>query len=212
MRLKRATVKIAGVAVLAPLSVIMQTLPPLFLTPWFMRIDLVAVPWVLCWALFGFKAALLCLLVSVPLVGVLGPFAGGWVGAIMKSVASVWMFAIPAVFTWKRKALNPSFMDWRLYAIVSVFAVAVRAMVTVVFDIYFAIPVFFGVNPVEFFSNPIFLSFFGHSLGLIGLGAAIAEIAFWNAIQGIIDLYVSFMIVLIILRRVPGLAETWKAP
>jgi len=212
MRLKRTTVKIAGVVVLAPLSVIMQTLPPLFLTPWFMRIDLVAVPWVLCWALFGFKAALLCLLVSVPLVGVLGPFAGGWVGAIMKSVASVWMFAIPAVFTGKRKALNPPFMDWKIYALVSVLAVAVRAMVTVVFNIYFAIPFFFRINPVEFFSNPIFLSFFGHSLGLIGLGAAVAEIAFWNAIQGTIDLYVSFMIVLIILRRVPGLAETGKAP
>jgi len=211
MPLKRTTVKTAGVAVLAPLSVIMQTLPPLFLTPWFMRIDLVAVPWVLCWALFGFKAALLCLLVSAPLVGVLG-IAGGWVGATMKSVASVWMFAIPAVFTWKRKASNPPFMDWKLYAFASVLAVAVRVMVTVVFNIYFAIPVFFGINPVVFFSNPMFLSFFGHSLGLIGLGAAVAEIAFWNAIQGTIDLYVSFIIGLIILRRIPGLAETGKAP
>ena len=211
MPLKRTTVKIAGVALLAPLSVIIQTLPPLFLTPWFMRIDLVAVPWVLCWALFGFKAALLCLLVSAPLVGVLG-IAGGWVGATMKSVASVWMFAIPAVFTWKRKASNPPFRDWKLYAFASVLAVAVRVMVTVVFNIYFAIPVFFGINPVVFFSNPMFLSFFGHSLGLIGLGAAVAEIAFWNAIQGTIDLYVSFMIFLIILRRVPGLAETGKTP
>jgi len=211
MHLKRATVKIASVAVLAPLSVIMQTLPPLFLTPWFMRIDLVAVPWVLCWALFGFKAALLCLLVSAPLVGVLG-IAGGWVGATMKSVASVWMFAIPALFTWKRKAPNPPFRDWKLYALASVLAVAVRAMVTVVFNLYFAIPVFFGINPVVFFSNPMFLSFFGHSLGLIGLGAAVAEIAFWNAIQGTIDLYVSFMIVLVISRRVPGLAETGKTP
>jgi riboflavin transporter FmnP len=210
MRLKRTTVKVAGVAVLAPLSVIMQTLPPLFLTPWFMRIDLVAVPWILCWALFGFKAALLCLLVSVPLVGVLGPFAGGWVGAIMKSIASVWMFAIPALFTWKRKASNSPFMSWKSYALASVLAVAVRAMVTVVFNIYFAIPFFFEINPVEFFSNPMFLSFFGHSLGLIGLGAAVAEIAFWNIIQGTIDLYVSFMILLIILRRVPGLAETGK--
>jgi len=81
---EKPTIKIAGAAVLAALSVIMQILPPLFVTPWFMRIDFVAIPWVLCWIFFGFKASILSLLISVPIVGFLGPFAGGWVGAIKR--------------------------------------------------------------------------------------------------------------------------------
>jgi hypothetical protein len=43
------------------------------------------------------------------------------------------------------------------------------------------------------------------TLGFIGLGAYIAEVAFWNIIQGIIDLSASLIIGLIILRRFPGL-------
>lgn len=205
---EKPTVKIAGAAMLAPLSVIMQIFPPLFLTPWFMRIDLVAIPWVLCWIFFGFKTALLCLLMGVPLVGILGPFAGGWVGAVMKSVSSVWMFSIPALFAWKKGGTKRLLESGRLYAVTGLLAVVTRDLVCVLFNLYFAIPVFFGMTPemvIQFFSNPQFLSFVGHSLGLIGLGAYIAEVAFWNTIQGIIDLYASLIIGFIIIRRVPGL-------
>ncbi|UCH37743.1 MAG: hypothetical protein JSV76_00755, partial [Candidatus Bathyarchaeota archaeon] len=69
---QNSTVKVIGAAVLAPFSVILQNLPPLFVTPWFMRIDLVAVPWMICWYIFGLKTALLCLAISAPLVGFLG--------------------------------------------------------------------------------------------------------------------------------------------
>lgn len=48
-RIERPTIKIAAASLLAPLAVLMQILPPIFITPWFMRIDLVAVPWILCW-------------------------------------------------------------------------------------------------------------------------------------------------------------------
>jgi len=203
-RLERPTIKIAGAAVLASLSVIMQCLPPMFLTPWWMRIDLVAVPWVLCWILFGFKAALLSLLISAPFVGALGPFAGGWVGATMKSVASVWMFAVPAILTYKLRMKDLT-GNRRLYTLSGVVAIAVRDVVCVLFNLYFAIPVFFGMMPeqvIRFFSNPKFQSFVGHSLGLVGFGAYFAEVAFWNTIQGIVDLYASLAISLIVLRQV----------
>ncbi|MHA1711383.1 MAG: hypothetical protein ACTSUS_04875 [Candidatus Freyarchaeota archaeon] len=203
MNSRRTTVKIAGVATLTPLSVILQCLPPLFLTPWFMRIDLVALPWILCWMLFGFKAALLSLLISIPLVGFLGPFAGGWVGAVMKSVASVWMFAIPALFA-IRLGMDRLLTEKRLFALSSIAAIAVRDVVCIIFNLYFAIPFFFGMTPEEviaFFSNPRFQSFIGLSLGLVGFGAYFAEIAFWNTIQGIIDSFISLTVALIILRR-----------
>jgi len=208
---EKPTIKIAGAAVLAALSVIMQILPPLFVTPWFMRIDFVAIPWVLCWIFFGFKASILSLLISVPIVGFLGPFAGGWVGAIMKSVASIWMFIVPAFFAWKTGGIKRFLGSKWLYVVVGILAIVIRVVVTVLFNLYFAIPVFFGMTTeeiVQWFSYPAPpLSFFGTSLGLIGFGAFIAEVAFWNTIQGAIDIYVSWIISITVLRRIPRLIE-----
>jgi len=210
MSLEKHTIKIAGAAVLAALSVIMQILPPLFVTPWFMRIDFVAIPWILCWIFFGFEASILSLLISAPIVGGLGPFAGGWVGAIMKSVASIWMFVVPAFFARKIGGIKRFLESKWLYVAVGVLAIAIRGVVTVLFNFYFALPVFLGMTTegiIGMFSSPAYLSFFGHSLGLIGLGAFVAEIAFWNTVQGAIDVYASLIIGLIVLRRIPGLAK-----
>lgn len=196
-------VGVAGAAVLAALSVTLQLLPPIFLTPWFMRIDFVAVPWILAWIFFGFRSAALSLLISIPLVGVLGPFAGGWVGAIMKSAASIWMIAVPAGFAYKFGVNRMLHSRW-LYTVVGVLAVAVRDLATVLFNLYFAIPLFFGMTVPEvvaFFSNPVFQSFVGFSLGAVGLTAVAVEIAFWNSVQGFIDLYVALALSLAVLRR-----------
>ena len=203
LRLERPAVRVAGAAVMSTLSVIMQCLPPIFLTPWWMRIDLVAVPWVLCWLFFGFEAALLSMAISIPLVGFIGPFAGGWVGMIMKTVASVWMFTVPALFArkWGTEKLLTSKL---LLAVSGVIAIAVRDITCVLFNLYFAIPVFFGMTPkdvIEFFTNPRFQSFIGRSLGLIGFTAYFAEVTFWNTVQGIADLYVSIAIAAMIRRR-----------
>jgi riboflavin transporter FmnP len=210
MNTNRPTIKIAGATLLAPLAVILQILPPIFVTPWGIRIDLVAVPWILCWIIFGLKPALLSILISAPLVGILGPFAGGWVGATMKSVASIWMFLIPAIFAWKTDGTKQFLENKRLFVLAGVLALIVRAIVTVIFNFYFAIPFFFGMTTdaiIGMFSSAETLSFFGNSLGLIGLGAYIAEVAFWNTIQGIIDLTASLILGLIILRRIPGLTS-----
>ena len=201
--IKKPTIKVAGAAVLASLSVVMQALPPLFVTPWFMRIDLVAVPWVLCWLLFGVDSALLSLLISVPLVGVLGPFAGGWVGATMKSVASVWMFAVPALFAWRRGGVKSFVLNKRMYVVASVVALLARALVTLVFNFYFALPVFFNMTAddiIQFFNSS--QSFVGLSLGFVGLGAFAGEVVFWNTAQGIIDIYAAYVIGFLIQRRI----------
>ena len=208
MNLNRPTIKIAGATLLAPLAVILQIFVPLFVTPWGMQIDLVAIPWMICWIIFGLKPALLSLLISAPLVGFLGPFAGGWVGATMKSVATIWMFLIPAIFAWKAGGTKKLLENKRLFVLAAVLALTVRAVVTVVFNFYFAIPLFYGMTSdaiIGMFSAADTLSFIGQSLGVIGLGAYIAEVAFWNTIQGIIDLTASLILGLIIFRRIPAL-------
>lgn len=205
MNIQNPTIKIAGAAVLAPLAVILQIVIPIFITPWEMRIDFVAIPWILCWIIFGLKPALLSLLISAPLVGFLGPFAGGWVGATMKSVASIWMFLIPAIFAWRIGGTKRLLENKGFFALSGVLAIVVRAIVTVFFNFYFALPFFFYLSPDEiigFFSGVT-------TLGFVGLGAYVTEVAFWNTLQGIIDLFASLIIGLIILRRFPGIsAET----
>jgi riboflavin transporter FmnP len=208
MNLNRPTIKLAGATILAPLAVIIQILPPLFVSPWSMRIDLVAIPWMICWIIFGLKPALLSLLISAPLIGLLGPFAGGWVGATMKSVATIWMFLIPGIIAWKTGGTKKLLENKRLFTIAAVLAIAVRVLVTVVFNFYFALPFFYDMTPeaiVGMFSSVNMLSFFSTSIGAIGLGAYIAEIAFWNALQGAIDITATIIISVIIFRRIPAL-------
>ena len=208
MNLNRPTIKLAGAAILAPLAVVLQILPPIFVSPWYMRIDLVAIPWMICWIVFGLKPALLSMLISAPLVGFLGPFAGGWVGAVMKSVATIWMFVIPAVFAWKAGGTKQLLENKRLFVLAGVLALIIRAVIAVVFNFYFALPFFFNMTPgmiISMFSRANMLSVFGNSLGLIGLGAFVAEVAIWNIIQGIIDLTGAFIIGIILFRRIPTL-------
>ncbi len=208
MNIDRPTIKIAGAAILAPLTIILQALPPLFLTPWGMQIDIVALPWMICWIIFGLKPALLCLLISAPLVGFVGPFAGGAIGATMKPLASIWMFLIPAIFAWKLGGTKQLLENKRFFVLAGILALVVRAVVTVLANFYFALPIFFNMTPdviIGMFSSPENMSFFGNSLGVIGLGAYIVEVAFWNTIQGIIDLVAGMMIGIIIFRRIPGL-------
>jgi riboflavin transporter FmnP len=191
-----------GAALLAPLAVLLQIAPPLFVTPWFMRIDLVAVPWIICWMVFDLKSSLLSLLISLPLVGVLGPFAGGIVGIVMKSVASIWMFLIPAFFAQRVGGIQKLLDNKPLFVVAALCALAVRAVVTVFFNFYFALPIFFGMTPEAIFLFFTALqSFVGQSLGLIGLGAYIAEIAFWNTLQGAIELFISLIVGTTITRR-----------
>jgi riboflavin transporter FmnP len=154
--------------------------------------------------LFGFKASLLCMFISAPLIGFLGPFAGGWVGALMKISASIWMVAIPALFTLKTKNSINLLKNKRLFILASLTAILIRDLATVFLNLYFAIPVFFGMSSkqvLEFFTNPRFQSFISHFLGLTWFTAYFVEVTFWNTLQSLIDLYISLIIGLIVLKR-----------
>jgi riboflavin transporter FmnP len=85
-------------------------------------------------------------------------------------------------------------------------AISVRVLVTVIFNFYFALPLFFGMTPediIGFYSDVTIL-------GFVGIGAYISEVAFWNILQAIIDLTASLAIGLIILRRLPELTTKTK--
>jgi ABC-type glycerol-3-phosphate transport system permease component len=71
------------------------------------------------------------------------------------------------------------------------------------FNFYFAFPIFFNmtVDDIQFFFT-LFPSFISQSVGAVGLYAFFAETAFWNTLQGIIDLSVASVIGGIVLRRI----------
>jgi len=123
---------------------------------------------------------------------------------VMKSVTSVWMFAIPAAYAAKLGGFQKlvSRRGWLIIASVS--AVLARVLAALVFNLYFALPVFFNMDYatiIAFFSNPVFQSFVSINLGLVGLGAFILEISFWNIVQGLIDLSCGFTLGILVLRR-----------
>jgi len=121
----------------------------------------------------------------------------------MKFVASVWMFVVPSLFV-RKWGLERFLSSKSLLATSGALAVLVRGVVCVLFNLYFAIPVFFGMTPkevIQFFTNPKFQSFLARSLGLIGFTAYFAEVVFWNTVQGMIDLYVSLALAAVIVRR-----------
>jgi riboflavin transporter FmnP len=209
MNVDNPTIKLAGAAILAPLAVLLQILPPLFVTPWSMRIDLVAIPLMMCWIIFGLKPALLSLLISAPLIGFLGPFAGGWVGAIMKSVATIWMFLIPGIIAWKTGGTKNLLENKWLFVTASILAIIVRVLVTEIFNFYFALPLFFP----DYFPNPeAIINYFSDVtvFGYVGIGSYIIEIAFWNILQGIIDSVAAMILGLLIFRRIPALTSQSK--
>ena len=209
MNVDNPTIKLAGAAILAPLAVLLQILPPLFVTPWTMRIDLVAIPLMMCWIIFGLKPALLSLLISAPLIGFLGPFAGGWVGATMKSVATIWMFLIPGIIAWKTGGTKSLLENKWLFVTASILAIIVRVLVTEIFNFYFALPLFFP----DYFPNPeAIINYFSDVtvFGYVGIGSYIIEIAFWNILQGIIDLAAAMILGLLIFRRIPALTSQSK--
>ncbi len=93
--------EITIVALFAAISTVLQISPLYIPTQWGMRIDLVAVPLLLAFFLFGFKVALETSLVMFFIISIVAPT--GFIGATMKWMATVPMFIIPTVMTLKLK-------------------------------------------------------------------------------------------------------------
>lgn len=208
-----ATLRIAGAALFAALSTLLQFVP-IYVTPWGMAIDLVAVPWVICYFVFGFESALVCSLISLPTVGLVG--GGGFVGAIMKFVASVWMFVVPTALVLRiREGRYAIIKRTLVFILVSIGAIVIRNLVTVLFNFYFAIPVFFGISIEEGASwvvgvSEAFLTGLFGELDLLLTFALI--ITFWNTLQGAIDLIVSWVCARVWFAVSAGSAPISKEP
>lgn len=197
---KRPVARAVGIGTFAALSTVLN-FGTIWLTFWGMKIDLVAVPWVIAWVLFGYEAALICALISIPTVSFVGFGVTGLVGGTMKFIASVWMFSVPAVVALASRKTRLTFIRSPLFFVpAAVLAIVVRDLVCVFFNFYFALPVFLGLDVgqvVEFMQT----SPFTYWVGISGLAVFIFEIVFWNSVQGLIDMFLSWAVTLAVAMR-----------
>ena len=180
----------------AALSTVLGLLPPFFQVPWMMKIDLVAVPWVMCWFSLGTFPAMISALISVPIVGFLEPFgAGGWIGGISKFLASIWTFLIPAAMVrigMKKETLTN---DNKAGLFATIAVVVARSAFMTVFNYYLAIPWYYGIRIDDF------IALLDKGLGLLklvipvsGLTLFVCEMSFWNSIQAVVEFWTALLL------------------
>ena len=175
---------IVSAAVLAAASIIFDMIP-LPRAPWGMKIDFVGTVWVLSYFLYGLSHALVVSVIATLYILLFS--STGYVGAVMKFIATVPMFLVPAAF-----AMVPSlskrgrglFRSPLVITAVAIVASVVRLLVAAAANLYWAIPIFYNMTPEQA------LQWFG---GLIPLFVFVAG---FNVVQGIVDIYVSWFIAL----------------
>jgi len=180
----------------AALSALLGFLPPFFQVPWMMKIDLVAVPWAICWFSLGTFPAMLSALISVPIVGFLEPFgAGGWIGGISKFLASIWTFLVPATLV--RIGIKEERMtsDNRVALLATGAIVIARSAFMTAFNYYLAIPWYYGIRIDDF------MGLLDRGLGLLklaipvsGLTLFVCEMSFWNSVQAVIEFWAALLL------------------
>jgi riboflavin transporter FmnP len=170
--------EITGCAALAAISAALQIVHVGYPTQWGMWIDIVAIPWILAFFLFGGKAALSVSLVGSMIITVADP--SGWLGASMKWLATLPMWLIPWMF---QRIYNFRFKDFkklRIMAFCLFLAVIIRGLIMIPTNYFYALPIWTGWTPEK----------------------AMSVLPWWiifslNAIQGIIEVVVAWVLVFV---------------
>ncbi len=188
--------ELAASALLGALSIFFVFLPDVRL-PWGMAaLDFIAVPWIIALLLFGLKAGFL-----TSVMGTLGIFFFSeelvpLIGATMKFSASIPLVIIPAaIFGFSRFRLyNEGVKMKRVYAFSMGIAIVVRCFVAMLLNYYWAIPLMFGINPVDVPASFNWF-FWGSEMNPNLLTFYVLGISLWNTWQGIIDVVVAWLVV-----------------
>lgn len=171
------TRRLAILAALASISALFQLLHVGIKTQWGMWIDIVAVPWIVAYFLFGIRGGLMASLVGSIVITLIAPDT--WLGASAKLIATVPMFLslYAATLIFKKKIEQFKNIKNILLPILS--AIVIRGILMFFFNYYFALPIWIpGKTPIQLMS--IFPWYI-----IIGI----------NAIQGVIDVIFAWILV-----------------
>jgi riboflavin transporter FmnP len=130
---------------LAGLSVLLQVSPLFVETPWGMQVDLVAVPWLVASMFLGLFGGLATSSVSALVIALVAKT--GWIGALMKFVATLPLVA--AIGLARLKSKNPGL---KIFLVAFAGAVVARALLAIALNYYFAMPIWLGKTTEELFA------------------------------------------------------------
>ena len=126
-------------AMLAALSILLYFIPAIP-TEWGMKLDFIAIPWLISLLLLGGWGGFLTAIVSTGILGFMS--ASGWVGMSAKFLSTgIFMLAIVA-FQWHFKKLTP-----KLLGLAFVAAVILRCAVMVFANYYYFLPIWLNETP-----------------------------------------------------------------
>lgn len=170
------TYEISACAALAAISAVFQIVHLGYMTQWGMWIDIVAIPWMLAFFLYRGRAALFVSIAGAIIITLFD--YSSWLGAIMKWVATMSMWLIPWVFQRLYKLRLKDFKIPRIIAFCLIISIIVRGIIVIPFNYYFALPIWTGWSPEK----------------------AMLMLPWWiifslNAIQGILEMMVAWMLV-----------------
>ncbi|AFN04413.1 ECF transporter S component [Pyrococcus furiosus DSM 3638] len=179
--------EIAFTAIMTALALVFQVLPLKVRTPWGMSIDLVAVPVVLLYLLFGFRTSMLGLVaVTFGLMIISGPNSLG-IGPIMKFFATLSVL-IGLIFAEK---VDP---ERTIKYLLAGFVVAsvIRSVLMILLNYYFALPIYLK-----------FVLGYDITSGqeIIRIVEEMMHMPFWlaialpNTIQTAVDVFVAYLVV-----------------
>lgn len=171
------TRRLAILAALASISALFQLLHVGIKTQWGMWIDIVAVPWIVAYFLFGIRGGLMASLVGSIVITLIAPDT--WLGASAKLIATVPMFLTLYAVTFIFKKKIEKFKNIKNILLPILFAIVIRGILMFFFNYYFALPIWIpGKTPIQLMS--IFPWYI-----IIGI----------NAIQGVIDVIFAWILV-----------------
>lgn len=170
------TQEITAYAALAAISAVFQLVHLGYLTPWGMWIDIVAIPWILALFLYGGRGALTVSVVGAVIITLVAPST--WLGASMKWLATLPMFAVPWAMQRGLRQGAHAFRKLRLIALATLVAILLRGAIMLPTNYYYALPIWVGWTPE----------------------VAMAALPWWiifslNALQGIVEMAVAWLLV-----------------
>ncbi len=189
--------EVAVIGLMLGLSLMFEVMPVEMPTVWGMKIDLVAVPIVLAYLFLGLGGGLVAVFLLFLGLGVVS--SASWLGAFMKATATLAMI-VGLELSRRITRFSPGDpqADVVKFAVLGyLIGIALRVPLMVAFNYYFAIEMFLGiphervVQAVEEWTGvPFWVA--------IGLP---------NAIQGLIDTFLSVALFGAVLRRLPHFLE-----
>ena len=174
------------------LALLLDVAPIDFPTVWGMKIDLVAIPIVVTYFILGFEGSSIALAMLFLGLSVVSP--ASWLGAMMKTTAT---FGVLVGLEVARKTVGFDIRKPRkllLYGITAYFiGVAVRIPLMLLLNYYVALPIWLGLPREQVVSA---VEKWTHVPFWVAIGLP-------NAIQSVIDVFLSLVVAVPVLKRLP---------